>query len=70
MTRDGYCPVCGCARRSMTSQTDDFGNRLVVDCPRCGFFRIGSYGGAQAGNRAGLQSDDVGVDQGSQGVRP
>ena len=41
MAKDDVCPVCGYERRSMTAPVDDYANRLVVDCPRCGMFHIG-----------------------------
>ena len=35
------CPVCGYRKRGVTQALEDYGNRQVVDCPRCGPFRIG-----------------------------
>ena len=33
--------MCGYERRSMASAVNDYGNQMVVGCPRCGFFRVG-----------------------------
>ena len=46
------CPVCGYRRRAIARAVEDYGNRLAVECPRCGPFRIGrgAVGRIEAGD--------------------